>query len=57
MIKKYFFKMREFGGFSGQGNQDSANRKPGDINIDHIPNSGKRSNKETGEEIDYEELD
>ena len=49
--------MREFGGFSGQGNQDSANRKPGDINIDHIPNSGKRSNKETGEEIDYEELD
>jgi len=32
-------------------------RKEGEISIDKMPNSAKKSNKDVGEYVDYEEID
>lgn len=59
IILKYFLKkigkkvQNQFNQFDASGNR----KKSGEVIIEKKPKSGKKSNKEMGEYIDYEEID
>ena len=62
MILKYFMKKmgRKFEQQFNQqfgGQQEQKKNKKGKVTIDKKPKSGRRSNKNVGEYIDYEEID
>ncbi len=62
MILKYFMKKmgRKFEQQFNQqfgGQQEQKRDKKGKVTIDKKPKSGRRSNKNVGEYIDYEEID